>query len=311
MIELLRPWALALLPLPVLAWRLLPAAAARAALPVPVPVRRLFSGLSAQGRHRPLRLADAGLKTLGWLLLVLALAGPYSRESELLTPTGRDLMVAVDLSASMEQEDMVVGGTSAPRHVAVRERLREFIRQRRGDRVGLIAYGHEAYLVSPLSYDVEAIVAILDELAIGLPGHRTDLGRAIGLAIKTFPAGPAANRVLVLLSDGEDNSGELTGSDAAELAARHGIRIHTIGFASAIEADGAEILRTIADHTDGRFFWAKTATDLAATSRAIHELEPARRPEEETHIIRDWSLHAVALTLLVLGALIVQDLRSA
>ncbi len=308
-IELLRPWALALLPVPVLAWRFLPAAAANAALPVPGPVRRLFSDLSAETRRRPLRLSDTGLKTLGWVLLVLALTGPYSRESELLNPTGRDLMVAVDLSSSMEQQDMVLDGVQVPRFVAVRELLKEFIRSRKGDRVGLIAYGHEAYLISPLSYDVAAIAALLDELAIGLPGHRTDLGRAIGLAIKTFPAEPADNRVLVLLSDGEDNSGELTGLDAATLAAGRGIRIYSIGFAAAIEADGAEILRNIAGQTGGQFFWAKTTADLGATSRAITGLEPVEGPEEETHIVRDWSLYAVALALLVLGGLIVRDIR--
>ncbi len=107
MIELLRPWALVLLPLPFLAWRSLPPLAANAALPVPAPIRDLITGLSAQGRRRRRgRPEGLWLKALGWVLLVVALSGPQTRDSILLTPTGRDLMVAIDLSASMEAPDM-------------------------------------------------------------------------------------------------------------------------------------------------------------------------------------------------------------
>ncbi len=310
MIDLLRPWILALLPLPLLAWRLLPAMAANAALPIPAPVRGLIAGLAGQGLLGHRRLPeDVWLKALGWVLILVALAGPYSRESVLLTPTGRDLVIAIDLSSSMEQEDMVLDGTRTPRYLAVRSLLKDFIKARKGDRVGLIAYGHEAYLIAPLGYDVDAVAAVLDELEIGLPGHRTDLGRAIGLAINTFGSEPDSSRVLVLLSDGEDNSGELTGADAASLAAAHGIRVHTIGFASSIEADGADVLRTIAALADGRFFWAKTTGDLAAASQAISAMEPTARPEEEHHIVRDWSRYAIALALLVLAVLVVVEIR--
>ena len=312
MIELLRPWVFFLLPLPYLAWRWLPPLDAKAALPVPAPVRDLIVGLSAQGQRRHQdRPEGFWLKIAGWVLLLIALSGPHSRETILLTPTGRDLMVAVDLSASMEEEDMALNGDGASRHLVVREMLKDFIEARKGDRVGLIAYGHEAFLISPFSYDVDAVAAVIDELEIGLPGHRTDLGRAIGLAIKTFDAEQDASRVLVLLSDGEDNSGELTGPDAAALAASHDIRIHTIGFASNIEADGAAILRIIAGNTEGRFFWARSASDLKATSREITRLEPTTRPEEEDYIIKDWSPYAVMAALLVLAALIMQSIRNA
>ena len=310
MIDLLRPWVLMLLPLPFLAWRFLPPLAANAALPVPLPIRNLIVALSDQGQRRHVaRPEDLWLKTMGWVLLLVALAGPQTRESILLTPSGRDLMVAIDLSASMEQEDMVLAGVGVPRFVIVREMISEFIASRKGDRVGLIAFGDEAYLIVPLSYDVGAVAAVLDDLDIGLAGHRTDLGRAIGLAVKTFDPEVESSRVLVLLSDGEDNSGELTGPDAADLAAQNGIRIHTIGFSSKIKADGVAILRTIAANTDGAFFWAASAPDLAATSREISTLEPAIRPEEEDFIRRDWSLYAVALALLVLATLVAQEIR--
>jgi Ca-activated chloride channel family protein len=312
MIDLLRPWVFIVLPLPFVAWRLLPPLAANAALPVPAMIRDYLVGLSTeQGERQRQNLPEQlGLKALGWILLLTALAGPHSRESTLLTPTGRDLMVAVDLSASMEEQDMILNGRGVSRHAVVREMLTDFISARNGDRVGLIAYGHEAYLISPLSYDVAAVAAVLDELKIGLSGHRTDLGRAIGLAIKSFDPRQTGSRVLVLLSDGEDNSGELTGPDAAELAADQGIRIHTIGFASNIEADGAAVLRTIAQLAGGTMFWAKSSRDLAATSREINRLEPTIRPEQNDDLRRDWSLYFVALALLTMAILVLREIRS-
>lgn len=310
MIDLLRPWVFIVLPLPFIAWRLLPPLAAKAALPVPTPIRNLIVGLSERGQRRQHSAPDhLWLKTLGWVSLLIALAGPHSRESTLLTPTGRDLIVAVDLSASMEEQDMLLNGRSVSRYVVVREMLKKFIASRTGDRVGLIAYGHEAYLISPLSYDVGAVAAVLDELKIGLAGHRTDLGRAIGLAIKSFDPKQAGSRVLVLLSDGEDNSGELTGADAAELAANQAIRIYTIGFSSNIEADGAAVLRTIAQATGGILFWAKSSADLAATSSEINRLEPAIRPEEDDNLSHDWSYYFVALALLTMAFLVFSEIR--
>lgn len=312
MIELLRPWVFVLLPLPYLAWRFLPPLAANAALPVPAPIRNLIAGLADHGQRRAQsRPEDVWLKLVGWVLLLVAVSGPHTRESILLTPSGRDLMIAVDLSASMEQQDMTLNGVRVPRYLVVRNMVDDFIKAQKGDRVGLIAYGHESYLIAPLSYDVDAVAAVLGELEIGLPGHRTDLGRAIGLAVKTFDPEQESSRVLVLLSDGEDNSGELTGFDAAAMAAEQDIRIHTVGFSAKIEADGADVLRTIAHTTAGTFFWAKSSADLAATSREISKLEPATRPEEEAHIVRDWSLLAVALALLVLAGLVVQEIRKA
>ena len=312
MIEFAHPWIFAALPLPFLAWLILPPLAANAALPVPAPIRDLIVGLSEGAQRRSRSVPEhLGLKVMGWALLIFALAGPHSRESTLLTPSGRDLMVAIDLSASMEEQDMTLNRRGAARYVVVREMVGHFIRARKGDRVGLIAYGHEAFLVSPLSYDVDAVAAVLDELKIGLPGHRTDLGRAIGLAIKTFDPEQADSRVLVLLSDGEDNSGELTGPEAAELAAARGIRIHTIGFSSSIEADGADILRTIAKSAAGTFFWAKSSEDLAATSREISRLEPAVRPDEEHYIVRDWSSYAVGFALVLMAGLVLQEIRRA
>lgn len=312
MIEFMHTWVFLALPLPVLAYFVLPPLAANAALPVPATIRNLIVGLSEQSAvHRQGLPDDIWLKAIGWVLIVTALAGPHTREEDLLTPTGRDLMIAVDLSASMDEPDMLMDDKAVPRYIVVRKLLGDFIKARKGDRIGLIAYGHEAYLVSPLTYDVNAVEAVLNELIIGLPGHRTDLGRAIGLAVKTFDPEQAESRVLVLLSDGEDNSGELTGIDAADLAGTRDIRIHTIGFSSNIESDGADVLKEIASSTGGRFFWAKTSDDLGTTSGEINRMEPVVRPDEEDQIIRDLSIFVILAALAVMAALVIREVRRA
>ena len=231
MIELLRPWALLLAPLPALAWWGLPPSSARAALPVPAAVHALLFALSRAPRAGARWSASWWLRLIGWAALVIALAGPQTRGGALHRPTGRDLIVGIDLSASMGQKkDMRVDGEPVSRFALVRDLVRDLIEQRIGDRVGLIAFSQEAFLIAPLTFDIGAVIGLLDELGIGLPGHRTDLGRAVGLTIQTFRKEPPAMRVLLVISDGEDNTGALAVDDAVRLAAQHDIRIHTIGF---------------------------------------------------------------------------------
>lgn len=310
MIEWLRLWAFVLLPLPFLAWWALPALTANAALPVPAAVRDLMVGLSGDGQRRRRNWPDdLGFKLLGWMALIVALAGPQTRESALLIPTGRDLMVAIDLSASMDEADMEQNGVEVPRHEIVREMVGSFIEARKGDRVGLIAFGHEAYLIAPLTFDTSAVSAMLAELTIGLPGHRTDLGRAVGLTIQSFKNQPKAERVLVLLSDGEDNSGELTGADAADMAQVHDIRIHTIGFSSEIDTDGAAVLKSMAEETGGIYYRADSAEALADISGRIDDIEPSASETDEEYVMRNWAIWFIFLALTAVTGIIVQEMR--
>ncbi|ETW98774.1 MAG: hypothetical protein ETSY1_17480 [Candidatus Entotheonella factor] len=312
MIELLRPWALLLLPLPVLARWLLPALAARAALPVPAAVHELLSALS---RSQDARLmgwpASLWLRTIGWVALVAALAGPQTRAGTLLKPTGRDLIVAIDLSASMGQKDMVVDGEEVSRLGVVYDLISEFINKRAGDRVGLIAFSQEAFLIAPLTFDIRAVEGLLDELGIGLPGHRTDLGRAVGLTIQTFRKEPPATRVLIVISDGEDNTGALAVDDAVGLATQHDIRIHTIGFSSDIKPDGAAVLRQMAKVTGGEYFVAQSPQALAEISGEIDRIEPSAIDRSQDAVMRSWSWVALTIALTALAALTWQEIREA
>ena len=304
MIELLRPWAFLLFPLPFLAWRYMPPLPARAVLLVPDGVRALLFSLTSdrRGVADEFRLLH-WLRILGWLAVLLALAGPYTRGAVLERPTGRDLVVALDLSSSMDEVDMVVNGKPMPRYQVVRDLIGRFIAERRGDRVGLMAFGHEAYMIAPLTFDTGAVAEMLDELVIGLSGHRTDLGRVVGLTVQTLREQPNGTRVLVILSDGEDNTGALTGLDAAKMAASHNIKIYTIGISAELDSDGASILRTMAEVTGGAFFAAQSVTALAEITEHIDKVEPSAINDDPEYLTRDWTMVPVALALLMLSGL--------
>ena len=304
MIELLRPWAFLLFPFPLLAWRYMPPLPARAVLLVPDGVRALLFSLTSDRRG----VADESrllhwLRILGWLAVLLALAGPYTRGAVLERPTGRDLVVALDLSSSMDEVDMVVNGKPMPRYQVVRDLIGRFIAERRGDRVGLMAFGHEAYMIAPLTFDTGAVAEMLDELVIGLSGHRTDLGRVVGLTVQTLREQPNGTRVLVILSDGEANTGALTGLDAAKMAASHNIKIYTIGISAELDSDGASILRTMAEVTSGAFFAAQSVTALAEITEHIDKVEPSAINGDPEYLTRDWTMVPVALALLMLSGL--------
>ncbi len=160
----------------------------------------------------------------------MAAARPQSvGETVHLPVTGRSIMLAVDLSGSMQTPDMRSGSHAVSRLAAVKAVAGEFIKHRAGDRLGLILFGDEAYLQVPLTLDRNTVRTLLDEAQIGLAGQQTAIGDAIGLAIKRLRDEPIKNRVLILLTDGASNAGNVDPLKAADLAAREGVRIYTIG----------------------------------------------------------------------------------
>ena len=318
MIELIRPWALLLLPLPLLAWRLLPIAAPLSALTLP---DRLATFLTAwrhtgpsAGMSRQLPLVLAGI---GWLVLVLALAAPVTRGDPLQEASGRDLLLALDLSASMEARDVELDGRRVDRFTAIKALAGAFIRGREGDRVGLIVFGEETYLVAPLTYDVQAVEGFLDEVTIGMPGRKTAIGNAIGLAIRTLDKQPADSRVLILLSDGDSNAGDLGPKSAAEFAKNHNVTIHTIGFgrvamqgyASDTAGDAYAGLKDVAEITGGRHFLARTTDALRDVYAELDLLEPTEAAAGGRYAERDWVRELLLVALLMLAVLTLIDRR--
>lgn len=312
------PWLLALAPLPWLLRKLLPASASSDFQALKVPWFSAVAGKRAGWMRRPWLALVA---TLVWLLLVLAASRPqWIGEIESVPVTGRDLLLAVDISGSMDTQDMVLNKIAVNRLKVVKKVAGEFIQRRHGDRVGLILFGSRAYLQTPLTFDTETTATLLDESEIGLAGRETAIGDAIGLAVKRLRDDAAADRVLVLLTDGANTSGEVQPLQAAEFAARDGLTVYTVGvgademmvqdfFGSRVVNPSADLdedtLRTIAERTGGRYFRARDAVSLEKIYEILDELEPV---ESDVEIIRPvdelfyWPM-GVAYVLALLAAL--------
>jgi len=208
--------------------------------------------------------------------------------------------LSIDISGSMEEQDLKLNGKPANRLAVVKSILSEFIEKREGDRLGLVLFGEKAYLQTPLTFDLKTVQFMLDETVIGLAGaSRTAIGDGIGLSIKRLRERPAENRVLILLTDGRNNSGELDPIEAAKLAKHAGIRVYTVGvgadkqmrrsllFGTTTFNPSAELdegtLKSVAKITGGRYFRARSTEELAQIYSLLDELEPV---EDEPEIYR-------------------------
>jgi Ca-activated chloride channel family protein len=293
-------WAFALLPLPFLVRLLLPASAANDAA-LRVPFAKELKATTVTGKHTPLSRVSLWLGVVAWSLLVVALARPqWLGDSIELPVSGRDLMLAVDLSGSMEIQDFVVDDRAVDRLSATKMVAGEFIDRRVGDRLGLILFGRQAYLQTPLTFDRKTVKQLLHESAIGLAGKETAIGDAIGLAVKRLRAAKKksvfsqrssdlSDKVLILLTDGANTAGEVHPVKAAELAAAEQLKIYTIGigademvvrsfFGTRTVNPSADLdektLKTIAKTTGGRYFRARDTRELEEIYALLDELEP-------------------------------------
>lgn len=295
MISFAWPWAVLLLPLPWLAQRWWPAPREDASDPHPALRHPRLAELANAYGGATGNLAippdwHAWLPTMLWILLILALMQPqWLREQTAIQQRGYDLMLAVDLSRSMKARDFHENGVAVDRLHVVKQVLSEFIRQRKGDRLGLILFGNAAYVQAPLTLDHEAVRAMLLHASAGMAGDATALGDAIGVAVKKLRDRPQGSRVLILLTDGESTAGSLPPAQAATLAAQFGIRIYTIGVGTTgeIELPAAgsgkmvlenlkldeTVLRAVAERTGGQYFRATDTQALEAIYQSIDTLE--------------------------------------
>ena len=287
------PWLLALLPLPWLVRWLLPESATRDLQALKVPWYQAVVGRESGWMKRPMLAAVAALV---WLMLLLAASRPqWVGEIDSLPITGRDLLLAVDISGSMDTQDMVWNKRAVNRLVVVKHVAGEFLKRRRGDRVGLVLFGSRAYLQTPLTFDTQTTATLLEESEIGLAGRETAIGDAIGLAVKRLREDAASERVLILLTDGANTSGEVQPLQAAEFAAREGLTVYTVGvgademmvqdfFGSRMVNPSADLdeetLRAIAERTGGAYFRARDAQGLAEIYLMLDELEPVESDVE-------------------------------
>lgn len=288
MFELQWPWLLLLLPLPLLIWWFEEKKQKQQALKAPL----FLYWKMQQEQGKKSKATFPWYNFLLWALLVFAVSRPtWVGDSVALPSSGRDLMISIDISGSMEMEDMVIENQRVNRLIAVKALMKEFIKRRKGDRLGLILFGEQAYLQTPLTFDLKTVQIMLDETEIGLAGSsRTAIGNSIGLAVKQLKDRNASNRVLILITDGQNNAGVLSPIQAAELAEYAGITIYTIGVGAermvvrnsffsnrtinpSKELDEATLI-AIAKKTGGQYFRAKNTKELEQIYAKLDELEP-------------------------------------
>ncbi len=313
MIHFAWPWAFILLPLPYLVYRFAPPALAAREAALWVPQLSRF-GVARHEQSQAARSRFATLLTVFcWVLLVTACARPQWLGEPVDFPvSGRDLLLAVDLSGSMDTADFEIGGKAVRRIDALQVIADQFIQRRRGDRVGLILFADQPYVQAPLTFDLATVRRLLQEAAIGMAGKQTAIGDAIGLALKRATADDAKDRVLILMTDGANTAGQLTPLKAAELAAGQGLKIYTIGigademqvrsffFSRTINPSAdldEQALTAIAEETGGRYFRARNTRELEEIYRLLDDLEPAEREQDRYRPVSDLFYWPLGLAL--------------
>lgn len=289
------PLMILALPLPFLVRWLLPADLPEQQSALIVPFLDDFSTAEtkvvSQARKWPLLLA-----ILAWILLVFSVMRPQWMGDPIEQAiSGRDLMLAIDLSGSMEEQDFMIKDTRVDRLTATKHVAEQFIGRRVGDRLGLILFGTQAYLQTPLTFDRTTVVTLLQESALGLAGENTAIGDAIGLAVIRLRKQQADSRVLILLTDGANTAGEVTPIKAAELAAEIGLKIYTIGigademmvrsfFGSRKVNPSRDLdektLKAIAEKTGGHYFRARNTQEMDKIYQLLDKLEPVEKDKQ-------------------------------
>jgi Ca-activated chloride channel homolog len=313
MLEFAWPWLFTLLPLPILVWWWLPPYRAQQAS-VQVP---FFERLAAATNQTPQqgavvrrrRAVQMIVAILVWVLIVTALARPQWVSDPLTREvSARDLVLAVDISGSMDQRDFrAADGKMLTRLDGVKRVIRDFISRRHGDRIALILFGTKAYVQVPFTQDLATAQQLLDQTEVGMAGQQTAIGDTIGLAIKTMEKSTAKQKLLILLTDGNDTASRVPPEHAADIAQQNGVVIYTIGVgdpkASGENRVDLSVLQNVADTTHGQFFRAEDGAQLQSIYTDIDRLAPAKldtlswRPKLP---LFQWPLGAAVLLALTL-----------
>lgn len=313
MFELATPWVLMLLPLPILVWFLIPQAEMKLPAALKVPFFNAMVGVLAQEKRSISRQSLIIIPGLIWFLLIVALAGPrWVGEPQPVNRAGYNIMMVLDLSGSMELNDMLLHGQPVSRLTVVKKAAEQFVEERMGDKIGLILFGTRAYLQTPLTYDRHNVLMRLEDATPGLAGQTTSIGDAVGLAVKRLANVPREGRVIILLTDGANTSGVIAPLKAAELAKDDGIKIYTIGLGSEVDpramasdffnqatADLDEpTLQKMAEMTGGHYFRATDNESLNRIYQTINQLETVDQEQATVRPQKDYYPWFVGLALL-------------
>lgn len=321
MFELATPWVLIFLPLPLLVWFFIPRAPLQLPTALRVPFFSAMEGIVEEEKLSLTKQAKLIYLILIWILLLLAAAGPrWIGTPRPLAREGHNIMLVLDLSPSMAVNDMVWQHRHTTRLTIVKHAANQFVQNRKDDKIGLIVFGERAYLQTPLTYDHHNVLERLNDATEGLAGRSTSIGDALGLAVKHLQNVPDKGRVIILLTDGANNSGVLAPLKAAELARDDGIKIYTIGLGA--EGDNQtfnglflsmnasaeldeETLTDVAKMTGARYFRATNMQSLQAIYQSINKMETVsqdRATVRPQHDYYPWPLALAYFLLLYLLA---------
>jgi len=299
MITLAWPWLLLLLPLPLLIYWSPQKRNNRtsAALIMPHLLPQLMLSSSVNITTNTNKKSSLIILSVCWLLTVLSLSQPQWLGDAIVIPTeGREMMIAVDLSGSMQIEDMSLHGSTVNRLEMLKEVLGNFIERRKGDRLGLILFADDAYMQTPMTFDRKTVKQMLDESVLGLVGRKTAIGDAIALAVKRFDAKQKSNKVLLLLTDGQNTAGKITPEQALELAIAKNITIYSIGIGADVMLQQSifgtrrvnpsseldeQTLTKLAQQTGGKYFRAKDSQGMEQIYSLLDQLEPVKQDQQQ------------------------------
>lgn len=296
MYQFIWPFVLILLPLPfVVRWVLssVPDSVSAEALKVPFFDRLQKLNLTQKGNRRSV---SSLLWTLTWISFVLAAARPvWVGKPVQLDKEARNIMLTLDVSGSMEEEDFDVRGRPLTRLQMVKMLAKDFIEKRQGDNLGLVIFGTEAYTYAPLSPDAKTLKGLMDEIGVGIAGGQTAMGDALAMAVQAVAAVPEKTRIVILMSDGFANAGVISVEEALKLAKDSNVKVYTIGIGSdkqmvqdffgfvqmnaSLDLDEAS-LQKIAEETGGQYFRAKSTSELQKIYTLIDELETTKTEEK-------------------------------
>lgn len=244
---------------------------------------------------------------LGMMLLVVGLARPqWGRQETEITSEGIDIILAIDASGSMGALDFKLQGQPVNRLTVVKKVVSEFIREQKGDRIGMVIFGDHAYTQCPLTLDYEVLIQLLDHIQIGIAGDGTAIGDGLALSVKRLKDVPGKSKVVILLTDGRNNSGKISPEKAAQIAKTLGVKVYTIGIGTEgpvpfpqpgmfggrviyvnLDLD-QETLEMIAQTTEGRYFYAGDTQKLAAIYEEIGKLEKTEAKVKHFEIWQEW-----------------------
>ncbi len=312
--EIAYPWVFVLIVLPIFVYWIWPPLRIRSAsLLLPTYQKAIaYTGQkprkSALVKHRG--ILSWTLLMVTWILLLGAMSSPrLVGEPELKVKTVRNFLIVADISFSMAQRDWTIDGEKARRWDAVKAIMKEFIKKREGDRMGLIFFGSSSYIQAPFTPDLVTVEQLLEEADVGMAGQMTHIGKAISMGVDMFDKDTIDTKVMLMLTDGVDAGTDVLPLDAAQKAQKDSVIIYTIGIGDPAGAESdldEKTLQEIAEMTDGQYFLAIDEDRLQEIYTEVDKLEPIEYEEEENRPVTLLYMYPLgaALTLTFMIALL-------